>query len=262
MVRLLAAIGSRVTALLSFVGQTVSLLFQALFYIVRARLKLGLTINQMSEVGVNSLPIALVTILFSGMVWCYYLVQQAVKYQGMQFVGWAVAEAVFRELGPVLTAVVVAARAGSAMTAELGTMTVTEQVDALRTLAVDPVHYLVVPRLVAAVIMLPIVTLFADLAGIGGGYIVAMTEGAATGSIGASVYLSSISSNVTLWVVGAGLLKTLFFGMTIATLACYYGLRCEKGAEGVGRAVMKCVVVCIVVVYVSDYFLTKLLYPY
>ncbi|MFQ6131511.1 MAG: MlaE family ABC transporter permease [Armatimonadota bacterium] len=262
MVGLLAAIGSRVTALLNFVGQTVCLLLQAVSYLIRTRLKLGLTINQMSEVGVNSLPIALITVLFSGMVFCYYVVQQAVRYGGMQYVGWVLAEAVFRELGPVLAAIVVAARAGSAMTAELGTMTVTEQVDALRTLAVDPVHYLVVPRLVAAALMLPIVTLFADLAGIGGGYLVILLEARGAGGMDPSMYLSSISANVNLWIPSAGLLKTLFFGMTIAIMACHYGLRCEKGAEGVGQAVMRCVVVCIVCIYISNYFLTNILYPF
>jgi phospholipid/cholesterol/gamma-HCH transport system permease protein len=251
-----------INALLVFVGRTVVLLLQAVAYVARGRVGLGLTIHQMSLAGVNSLPVALVTIFFSGLVFSYYVAQQAVRYSGQQYVGWVVAEAIFRELGPALTAVVVAARAGSAMTAELGSMVVTEQIDALRALAVDPVRYLVVPRLVAAALMLPVVTLFADVSGLAGGYVQAWyTHLQPGGGVEPSVYLHSIAQNIELWIPAAGLIKTFFFGIIIAIVACHYGLTCRQGAAGVGEATMQCVVVSILLVYVSNYFLTLLLYP-
>ncbi len=249
-------------ALLVFVGRTVVLLLQALAYAARGRVGLGLTVNQMSLAGVNSLPVAIVTIFFSGLVFAYYVAQQAVRYGGQQYVGWVVAEAIFRELGPALTAVVVAARAGSAMTAELGSMVVTEQVDALRALAVDPVRYLVVPRLVATALMLPVVTLFADVSGLAGGYLQAWyTQLQPIQGVDPGTYIASIGQNIEVWLLAAGLIKTFFFGIIIAIVACHYGLTCRQGAAGVGEATMQCVVVSILLVYISNYFLTLLLYP-
>jgi phospholipid/cholesterol/gamma-HCH transport system permease protein len=255
---LLRAVGHGVLAALAFVGQTVRLLLEATWYIVKGQLNVGLTVYQMSEAGVRSLPIAMLTVFVSGLVFCYYLVEQSSRWALQGYVGYAVAEAIFRELGPALAAVSVAARAGSAMTAELGSMTITEQVDALRAMGVDPVRYLVTPRLAAVVLMLPVAGLMADMAGIGGGYLMA----ALGDRLDPQIYLLSIRDNVPFWSLGAGLIKTLFFGMTIGIVACHYGLRCERGAQGVGRATTKCVVVCIVLIYLSDYFLTRLLYVY
>jgi phospholipid/cholesterol/gamma-HCH transport system permease protein len=158
-------------------------------------------------------------------------------------------------MGPVLTAVVVAARAGSAMAAEIGSMKVTEQVDALRALAVDPVQYLVVPRLVAAVVMLPAITILADVVGTAGGYIVAVINGVPGGS-----FMSSLQSFVDPGDVTKGLLKTVFFGATIAIVGCYEGLQTTGGATGVGRSTTRAVVLSIVLIYISNFFLAYVLF--
>ncbi|MFQ6098609.1 MAG: MlaE family ABC transporter permease [Armatimonadota bacterium] len=252
----LRAVGHGFLAALTFVGQTVRLLAEAGWYIVRGQLGIGLTVYQMSEAGVRSLVLATLTVFVTGLVFCYYLVQQSARWALQGYVGYAVAEAIFRELGPVLAAGSVAARAGSAMTAELGSMVITEQVDALRALGVDPVRYLVSPRLAAMTLMMPVAGLMADMAGITGGYLMA----AFGGGLEPEVYIVSIRDNVPFWSLAGGLIKTLFFGLTIAIVACHYGLRCERGAQGVGRATMRCVVMSIVLIYLSNYFLTTLLY--
>ena len=240
----------------TFIGGTTVLFGKTLGYIFRASVNLRDTIIQMSVIGVASLPIVLVTITFSGMVLALYSAQTLVAYGfAGQFVGGGVGLAIAREIGPVLAAVVVAARAGSAMAAEIGSMRVTEQVDALRALAVDPVQYLVVPRLIAAVVMLPIITILADIVGIAGGYAVAVVNGVPGGG-----FIDSLRYLVEAQDVTKGLLKTVFFGATIAIVGCYEGLETTGGATGVGRSTTRAVVLSIVLIYISNFFLTYILF--
>lgn len=240
----------------TFIGGTTMLLGRALAYVTRVAVDARDTIAQMSSIGVASLPIVLVTVTFSGMVLALYSAQTLVTYGfGGMFVGGAIGLSIAREMGPVLTAVVVAARAGSAMAAEIGSMKVTEQVDALRALAVDPVQYLVVPRLVAAVVMLPAITILADVVGTAGGYIVAVINGVPGGS-----FMSSLQSFVDPGDVTKGLLKTVFFGATIAIVGCYEGLQTTGGATGVGRSTTRAVVLSIVLIYISNFFLAYVLF--
>lgn len=235
----------------------VSILFgRAFAYIFKGAVDMRDTVNQMSVIGVASLPIVLITVTFSGMVLALYSAQTLVSYGfGGQFVGGGVGLSIAREIGPVLTAVVVAARAGSAMAAEIGSMKVTEQVDALRALAVDPVQYLVAPRLLAAIIMLPVITLIANLVGTAGGYLVAIINGVPSES-----FLSSLRVLADTDDVARGLVKTVFFAVIIAIVGCYEGLRTRGGATGVGKSTTRAVVLSIVLIYISNFFLAYILF--
>jgi phospholipid/cholesterol/gamma-HCH transport system permease protein len=235
---------------LTYIGE-VSLLFGQ---VLRNLWKPSNALEAMLTIGVNSMPIALITITFSGMVLALYTAAQ-MEQQGLgQYVGGLVGLSMSRELAPVLAAVVLAARAGSAIAAEIGSMKVTEQVDALRSLATSPVQYLVVPRFIACVTMLPILALFGVVVGTLGGYFVARTQG-----ISQALYFSSIRQYVSFSDVFVGCLKTTVFGAIIAIVACHQGLNTTGGASGVGRATTRSVVLCIVFLYTADFFITRLL---
>lgn len=233
-----------------YVGE-VSILFGST---VRNLWRPGDVFEAMVNIGVNSVPIALITIVFSGMVLALYTSAQ-MEQQGLgQYVGSLVGLTMARELAPVLAAVVVAARAGSAIAAEIGTMQVTEQIDALRALATDPVRYLVVPRFIACVVMLPVLALFGVVVGTLGGYMVAATQGISRG-----LFFSSIQQYVVFSDVFIGSLKTTVFGAIIAIVACHQGLNTRGGASGVGSATTRSVVLCIVFIYAADFLITRLL---
>lgn len=243
-------------AFFSFIGATSVLFGKALAYIVRGAVDIKEAINQMSIIGVASLPIVLITVTFSGMVLALYSAKTLVAYGfGGQFVGGGVGLSIAREIGPVLSAVVVAARAGSAMAAEIGSMKVTEQVDALRALAVDPIQHLVVPRLLASIIMLPVITVIAVIVGTAGGYFVSIVNGVPSGS-----YITSLRMLAEMDDVTKGLLKTIVFGAIIAIVGCYYGLTTRGGATGVGKATTSAVVISIVLIYISNFFLAYILF--
>ncbi len=215
------------------------------------------TLTQMALIGVNSVPIVLVTTAFSGAVLALYTAQLFVQYGVGNLVGGGISLSIARELAPVLTAVVVAARAGSAIAAEIGTMKVTEQIDALRSLGTSPVQYLVAPRLLALLIMLPVVTMLGMIIGSYGGYIVALHNG-----ITGSSYTESARVWVGLYDVLMGLLKTVFFGFFIAIVGCQQGLSATGGAAGVGKNTMNAVVIAMILIYVSNYFLAYLMFGY
>ena len=257
MVSALAALGSYTLRALAFFGETSELHLRTLVHVSRGGIELRPTLVQMARVGVSSLPIVAVTMLFSGMVFAYHVADQAETLGASQYVGWAVAETMARELGPALTAIVVAARAGSAMAAELGTMKVTEQIDALRTMATDPVQYLVVPRYLAALLTVPMLALIADAIGVAGGYIMAHET---TGMTSAQ-YFGSIPGNLAEWTVAAGVIKAVFFGIIIAVVGCQQGLYTQKASEEVGKATTRAVVYCIMLIYAANLVLTIVLLP-
>jgi phospholipid/cholesterol/gamma-HCH transport system permease protein len=194
--------------------------------------------------------------VFSGMVLAYHVAQQAGKLGIGTLVGWLVSETMARELGPVLTSIVVAARGGSAMAAELGTMKVTEQIDALRALATNPVEYLVVPRFLACLFMMPILVLIGDTLGVFGGYLLALSAP----SINAGAYFTNIPGHLELWTVAGGVIKSVFFGIIIAIVGCHQGLTCRMASEEVGRAVTRSVVYCIMLIYALNLLLTEIVY--
>jgi phospholipid/cholesterol/gamma-HCH transport system permease protein len=240
----------------SFIGGTSILFGRAMAYVLRGAVDVKDAVEQMSIIGVASLPIVLVTVTFSGMVLALYSALTLVAYGfGGMLVGGTVGRSIAQELGPVLTAVVVAARAGSGMAAEIGSMKVTEQVDALRALAVDPVQYLVVPRLIAAVIMLPVITIIADIVATAGGYLVAVGN-----DVPGGLFMSSLRSLVNADIVIRGLSKTIVFGAIIAIVGCYEGLATRGGATGVGKSTTRAVVLSIVLIYISNFFLAYILF--
>jgi phospholipid/cholesterol/gamma-HCH transport system permease protein len=215
-----------------------------------------LTLQQMEEVGVRSLPVVLITAIFTGAVLALQTYSGFKRFGAEGLVGTVVALSMTRELGPVLASIMVAGRVGSAMAAELGTMRVTEQIDALITLATDPVRYLVVPRFVAGMIMLPFLVVFADIIGIIGGYFVAVNVLGTSSTIYVNRTLQYLEfSDVTI-----GLIKAAVFGMIIALVGCQMGFYTEGGAEGVGRATTKAVVGASILILISNYFLTALLF--
>ncbi len=209
---------------------------------------------QMEQLGVRSLGVAGVATTFTGMVLAlqtaYSLPSLGVKY----YIGSVVAKSLVRELGPVLTALIVGGRIGSGMTAEIGTMTVTEQIDAMRSMAVDQVKKLVAPKLAAVLVMLPSLTVIGCGLGILGGLLVAVFQL----HVQASVYLNNIVQNLALADVVSGVGKSFVFAYIIAIIGCYNGLHTEGGADGVGRATTDTVVTLAITIMISDYFLTKL----
>jgi phospholipid/cholesterol/gamma-HCH transport system permease protein len=218
--------------------------------------EIGLWVRQMEQIGVRSLGVASITTIFTGMVLAlqtaYSLPALGIKY----YIGSVVSKSLVRELGPVLTALIVGGRIGSGMTAEIGTMKVTEQIDALRSMASDPVKKLVAPKLIATLIMLPALTIIGDALGILGGLVVATF----TLNLTPGLYLNDVFESLTLADVASGIGKAFFFGYFIAIVGCYNGLHTTGGADGVGRATTNTVVVAAILVLVSDFFLTKLFY--
>jgi phospholipid/cholesterol/gamma-HCH transport system permease protein len=211
-------------------------------------------LRQMDALGVQSISITNLTALFTGMVLALQTSYALAQFGGKLFVGRVVVLSICRELGPTLTALMVAARVGAGITAELGTMNVTEQVDALRALGASPIRKLVVPRVLAVTMMLPVLTLLADFLGIFGGLFIAVFEI----KIGAGFYISTILSSLHYNDLMHGLAKTPFFGLEIALIGCYNGLTASGGADGVGRATTTAVVLSSITVLVTDFFLTKL----
>lgn len=250
----LRALSGPLVVVLNYLGEILILLGLAVRSARRGVDARDLT-EQMASLGVNSVAIAMLTATTSGAVLALYFAPFLKQYGAEGFTGAVVALAIARELGPVLTGVVVAARAGSAIAAELGTMKVTEQIDALRALAVSPVQYLVVPRVLAAVIMVPLVGALADAGGILGGYLISQTEGV----LGVT-YLNSIRQFLTPADFVKGIIKTVIFGIIIALVGCHQGLATRGGATEVGRATTNAVVLSIVLIYIANFVLTYFMF--
>ncbi|HYU36185.1 MAG TPA: ABC transporter permease [Thermoanaerobaculia bacterium] len=237
-------------------GEIAVLTGRAFAALVSPPYEVGLWVRQMEQIGVRSLGVAGITTIFTGMVLALQtalsLPSLGIKY----YIGSVVSKSLVRELGPVLTALIVGGRIGSGMTAEIGTMKVTEQIDALRSMAADPVKKLVVPKLIATLIMLPALTIIGDALGILGGLLVAAT----TLDLPPGLYLNDVFDSLNLGDVGSGICKSFFFAYFIAIVGCYNGLTTQGGADGVGRATTNTVVLAAILVLVSDFFLTKIFY--
>lgn len=218
--------------------------------------KRELIINQMVFAGVESLIIAFFVSLFTGIVIAMQTAPQLVRFGGGIYVAGLVAVSLCRELGPVLTALVVAGRVGSAMTAELGTMKVSEQIEALETIALNPVRFLVVPRFLGLIVMLPCLTLIADLAGIIGGFLV----GVFSLRLNPDLYIDVTFKFLTAKDINTGLVKSFVFAIVIAMIACYQGLNTRGGAEGVGKSTTKSVVLSFILIILFDCILTGIFY--
>ena len=256
LIKLIEYIGAVMEKPLMGLGRIMLLLGSTLKGIVRPPVELRNIVNQMLQIGVNSLPVVLVTAVFTGMVLALQSYTGFKRFGAEGLVGSVVALSMTRELGPVLTALIVTGRAGAAMAAELGTMRVTEQIDALETLATNPVKYLVVPRFLSGMIMLPALTAVTDIIGILGGYFVTvMLLGSSS-----TTYLRATWDYLELQDIYSGLVKACFFGAAFAQISSYKGFYTSGGAEGVGRATTGAVVYSSMTILISDYFLSVWLF--
>jgi phospholipid/cholesterol/gamma-HCH transport system permease protein len=213
-------------------------------------------LRQMVRVGVDSVPVVFLTTMFTGMVMALQTYNGFHRVHAENFVGSVVALAMLRELSPVLVALMVTGRVGSSMAAEIGTMRVTEQLDALQALATDPVQYLFVPRVIAGIVMLPLLTILGDALGVGGGYLVAVKLMDANPYI----YQQNTYQFLKLNDIWSGLIKAAVFGLILTLTGCVRGYYTRGGAEGVGRATTAAVVSASLIILFTDFFLTKLLF--
>lgn len=237
-------------------GSLLLLFLSVLSWMIRPPLKLRLIFKQMEFVGVKSIFVVVLTGTFTGMVMALQGYYGFRMFSAESLVGSTVALGMTRELGPVLTALMVTARAGSAMAAELGTMRVTEQIDALYVMAANPVKHLIVPRIVASVLMLPLLTVVSDFMGVIGGYFV----GVPILGINEGSFVKNITKYVDLGDIYNGLTKAAVFGLILSLVGCYKGFNARGGAEGVGKATTEAVVLASISILVSDYFLTAIMF--
>lgn len=211
--------------------------------------------KQMESVGADSIFVVILTGLFTGGVFTLQVIYGFRMFSAESMVGPTVALAMCRELGPVLTALMVTGRVGSSMAAELGSMRVTEQIDALTVMAADPVKFLISPRVVAGILMLPLLAAVSDFTGILGGYAVAVAKGVDPGQ-----FVARIQENVHLSDIVNGLVKSGAFGLILSSVGCYMGYNTKGGAEGVGRATTSAVVISYVAILVSDFLMTAMMF--
>ncbi|MBI4526463.1 MAG: ABC transporter permease [Deltaproteobacteria bacterium] len=232
----------------------IAFLCRDLFRCLRRRWEGRLILEQMEQIGVRSLSIVILTAVFTGMVLALQMGNYLTRFGAKPYAGRILAVSMLREMGPVLTALMIGGRVGAGITAEIGSMKVTEQIDALRSLGSDPIQKLVFPRLVALIVMLPLLTALADFVGILGGLFISVKELDISGAF----YLNSILQFVKFQDLFSGLGKSFFFAFFIASIASYNGLQASGGADGVGRATTRTVVATSITILVSDFFLTKL----
>lgn len=240
---------------LAYVGGLGMLSGSTLLAVVRGRIHAGDTLVQLREIGVNSMPAVLATILFSSATFAYHLAAIVRDYGLNHLIGGLVGLATVREVAPVMVAVCVIARCGSAMAAELGTMKIGEQIDALRALSVSPVDYLVVPRVLATSLMMPVQYAYGLVVGILGGIAVSAQAGVTPNAFVTSMLAALSPSDVV-----GGCLKCVLFGLAISLICCESGLRAEGGARGVGRATTSAVVISLLAVYALNYIAARFLW--
>lgn len=251
-----AAAGAWAVELCWYAGSLCLLLVQAIGEWLTRPLRVTAIVHELWRIGVQSWFIVALSSLFIGMVLAFQSAYQMQQLSAEIYIASLVALSVVREIGPVMTALIIAGRVGSAIAAELGTMKVTEQLDALMTLAADPVRYLVVPRFIALIIALPLLTLWADAIGIFGGFLV----GTVKLGILPSLYWKMTTIPLVFKDLLSGLLKAFIFGMIICIVSCFEGFRTEGGAEGVGRATTVAVVTSFTLIIAADCLCTALFY--
>ena len=214
----------------------------------------GQTLRQLGQIGYFSLPVVGLTAVFTGAALALNIYTGGGRFNAEQIMPQIVALGITRELGPVLAALMLAGRVSAAIAAEIGAMRATEQIDALQTLSTDPFRYLVAPRLLAAVLVLPLLTLVADIIGIAGGWTVAVASLGFNGAL----YVRNTWDFLQSWDVVSGLIKAAVFGFIVALMGCYHGYNATGGARGVGRATTHAVVSAAILIFAADYLLTSL----
>ncbi len=253
---MIAAIERAIRHFFEEMGRFFTLLWRVLVWTPRPPYDFRQLFKQMIRVGVASTPVILLISMFTGMVMALQIFNVLARFGAERYVGSIVALSMVRELSCVLGALVIAGRCGSAMGAELGTMRVTEQIDALEVLATDPIHYLMVPRVWATAVMLPLLIVLGDAIGIYGGYLVSVVL------MGANpvTYMENTFQYMDIQDMTSGLIKAAVFGVLIAVIGCQKGFYTRGGAEGVGKATTQSVVLASIAILVSDFFMTKLLF--
>ncbi len=254
--KFLEAIGRAVLRLFEELGRFFQMLGQTAAWAIRPPYDVPELFRQMVRVGFDSIPVVFLTTLFTGMVMSLQTFNGFARFHAESLVGSVVALSLTRELAPVLTGLMVTGRVGSAMAAELGTMRVTEQIDALTSLGTEPVQYLVVPRVTASVLMMPLLVILGDAVGMYGGYLVAVQL------LGANpvTYVENSFQFLEISDVTSGIVKAAVFGLIFSVVACVRGYYTEGGAEGVGRSTTRAVVAGSLAILFADFFLTKLLF--
>ena len=253
------SIGRAVIRWINILGAATVFLFLALVKVFRSK-QLSKIVQQLYYIGARSTTIIMLVSVFTGMVLGLQSYHALVKFGAQGAVGTLVALSLIRELGPVLTAIMITARAGSAITAEIGIQRISEQIDALHTMRIDPLRHIISPRVTAAIISFPILTAVFDLIGMIGGYI----SGVMLLGLNSGVYFHSIQANVEMKDISDGLIKAIVFAVIVATVCCYQGYfahmrRDSHGAQAVGLATASAVVISCVLILVSDYVVTSLL---
>lgn len=229
---------------------------QVVLHLLAGKIHRRNTLDQMATVGPESLTIAMITAGFIGAVFTIQVTREFINFGATSAIGGVLAIALSRELAPVLTAVILAGRVGSAFAAEIGTMQVTEQIDALYMLKTDPIDYLVIPRVIACCLMLPLLTILAIILGMIGGVLIAQTMY----NIPQSVFLDSARNFLSVWDLLSAALKAACFGMLIAVIGCSWGLTTTGGAKGVGQSTTTAVVTALLAIFIVNFFLSWLMF--
>lgn len=257
MKKLIEFIENKVSVFFSTIGEMIILLGQTLYFFREAPRNLNSIATQMVIIGYETLPVASVMAFFVGMVLALQTGVELNKYGGQNIIGAIVGHSMVRELGPVMTSFLVAGRAGSAMAAEIGVMKVYEEIDALKTLDIHPVRYLAMPRMIACLICLPALVIYADLVGIAGGALISNFHPQIFVSYW--IYYDSIQDALKIKEIGTGLIKAFTFGGIIALVCCYVGFVTSGGPRGIARSTTRSVVWSFMMILVADYILTRIL---
>jgi phospholipid/cholesterol/gamma-HCH transport system permease protein len=250
-------LGKRILYFHQVLGEMVILQGKIFYYFREAPRNVQSILTQMAIIGYDTLPVASVMAFFVGMVLALQTGVELQKYGGQNIIGAIVGHSMVRELGPVMTSFLVAGRVGSAMAAELGVMTVYEEIDALRTLDIDPVRYLAMPRFIACLICVPALVIYSDCIGIAGGALISHLHPQIFVSY--TTYYDSLTAALKVKEIGIGLTKAVVFGSLIALVSCYVGFGTSGGARGIGESTTRSVVLSFMLILVADYFLTRIL---
>jgi phospholipid/cholesterol/gamma-HCH transport system permease protein len=249
---MISAVKKLILPILDTIGRYVLLIVEVIRVCIRRPPQFSLISEQLYAVGVQSAPVVAITGFSTGLVLTAQSFFQLADKGLASATGLMVAKAMATELGPVLTAFMVTGRVGASMCAELGTMRVTEQIDAMHSMAINPLRYLIGPRFIAGILMLPLLTIFSCAMGMLGAYLLSVGHFGMT----STAFLNPIPLHVTGFEIYSGVLKSFFFGMIIVTISCFKGMTTSGGAAGVGRATTNSVVICYAIVLISNFILT------
>ena len=256
LIKVVDSVGSSALSLCNNIGNSVMFLVETIVVTITTKLKIQKLLNQMEHIGVNSISIVILTGSFAGAVLALQTYTGFKRFGAEEYLGPVVALTMTRELGPVMAALMVTGRAGSAITAELSTMRITEQIDALKTLCINSYQYLVVPRILASLIMMPLLALFAIFFGIAGGYVIAVF----VLQINGEQYIEGVKSFLELRDIMGGVIKAAVFGLIFSWVGTYKGYTTRGGAKGVGLSTTKSVVISSILILISNYFLASIIF--